>query len=59
MADIGYMGEIPFTTSAEKIRTFSDFSRKGDPRLGTHDIIGVAPYSIYSSAVSRYRRTNG
>lgn len=40
MADIGYMGEIPFTTSADKIRTFSDFSRKGDPRLGSHDIIG-------------------
>ena len=40
MADIGYMGDIPFTTSSRKVRTFFDYSRKGDPRLGTHDIIG-------------------
>lgn len=40
MADIGYMGDIPFTTSSRQVRTFFDYSRKGDPRLGTHDIIG-------------------
>lgn len=40
MATLGFMGNIPFITSSWQVRTFTDYSRKGDPRLGTHDMIG-------------------
>lgn len=43
MADIGSMGDIVFTVSSRKTRTVSDFSRTGNPRIATHEILGEKP----------------
>ena len=37
---VGSIGAIPFVVSAEKIRTFHDFSRTGAGRWAKHDLVG-------------------
>lgn len=40
---VGSIGAIPFVVSAEKIRTFHDFSRTGAGRWAKHDLVGRKP----------------
>ncbi|GIO08019.1 hypothetical protein J31TS6_40470 [Brevibacillus reuszeri] len=47
MALIGSFGDIIFEVSAEKIRTFDDFSRSASSRWTTHEIIGRKPVSEF------------
>jgi phage protein U len=40
---IGTLGNVVFETSAEKVRTFSNFKRKNSARLATHELLGRKP----------------
>ena len=43
MAEVGSLGNVVFTVSAELVRTFSDYGRKTSARVATHEIIGQKP----------------
>ncbi|ADE57230.1 phage tail protein [Aminobacterium colombiense] len=40
---IGYLGDVVFETSADKVRTPENFQRQGDARFGTHEVAGQKP----------------
>lgn len=40
---IGALGDIVFTVSSDKVRTFDDMSRSGSARLATHELINRKP----------------
>ncbi len=40
MATIGTMGDVTFSVSRRRVRTFQDFSRSGKVSLASHDVIG-------------------
>ena len=40
---IGYLGDVVFEVSADKVRTFDDLKRSGSARFASHDLIGRKP----------------
>lgn len=40
---IGSLGPIPFTASADKVRTFDGYSKQAEARFSEHTIIGKKP----------------
>ena len=40
---VGFLGDIPFIASRNKVRTFDDFQKQSDGRWQEHNIIGKKP----------------
>lgn len=40
---VGYLGNIPFITSRNKVRTFNNFNRSSTARWAKHELIGQKP----------------
>lgn len=40
---VGFLGTTPFIASRWKVRTFDEYSRQGEARWQSHDIIGEKP----------------
>ena len=47
MASLGSLGELPFTCSYDKVRTFSDLTRALSARWTEHGVIGQKPLLEY------------
>lgn len=44
---VGFLGDIPFIASRNKVRTFDDFQKQSDSRWQEHNIIGKKPESEF------------
>lgn len=44
---IGYLGEIPFSVSNNKVQTFDEYNRSASGRWARHEIIGDKPVMEY------------
>lgn len=45
--NLGSLGELPFTCSYDKVRTFSDLTRELSARWTEHEVIGQKPLLEY------------
>lgn len=48
MATIGTMGDVTFSVSRRRVRTFDDFTRDGGAALASHDVIGEKSDTEYT-----------